>query len=462
MSETRQRDWGAVAVALVATVTRAVFAAWAWGRFPPVDDAVYYEKLARRLADGAGYTWLWPDGVVTYAAHYPVGYPWLVSLVYRVLGPVPSAAMLVNGALGVAASLAALGLLRRVVGPRRAIAGALVVSLEPALFAYLPALMTEGVTAHLLVLAAWLALRARETGRLPHLGLLGLALGIGTLVRPQTLLFALPLGWAACSGSLALRARSAGVVLAVALATCAPWTTRNCVRMKRCALVSVNGGWNLLIGAADEATGKWAPIPVPEECKLVFDEAGKDACFGAAARREIATHPTRFLSLVPAKLSYTFDYAGAAPYHLHASNGAAFPWKAKVALGAVESLFHRLAVVLAAIALALGADRRRGLGWGLAVAAVAAVGLVLVTGSEKGAWVGHLALGISALAVGRSHLAWTTGWVILGTAATHAVFFGSGRYGLVTFPFVTMLAASLTIPGAPRSRDGTARAGADP
>ena len=55
--------------------------AWASGRVSrPSEDGHYYDVLARRLASGDGYTWLWPDGAVTYAAHYPVGYPALLAL----------------------------------------------------------------------------------------------------------------------------------------------------------------------------------------------------------------------------------------------------------------------------------------------------------------------------------------------------------------------------------------------
>ena len=53
--------------------------------FPRSEDGHYYDVLARRLAAGQGYTWLWPDGAVTYAAHYPVGYPAMLALGVRAL-----------------------------------------------------------------------------------------------------------------------------------------------------------------------------------------------------------------------------------------------------------------------------------------------------------------------------------------------------------------------------------------
>ena len=54
--------------------------------------------------------------------------------------------------------------------------------------------------------------------------------------------------------------------------------------------------------------------------------------------------------------------------------------------------------------------------------------------------------GVSILLLGTRELARApllvpaTAAVVLGTAATHAVFFGAGRYGIVVVPFVTALA----------------------
>jgi pimeloyl-ACP methyl ester carboxylesterase len=62
-----------LAIAAVALVARLAVAVWAWNAIPPTADGHYYHVLATRLAEGHGYTWCWPDGAVTYAAHYPVG-----------------------------------------------------------------------------------------------------------------------------------------------------------------------------------------------------------------------------------------------------------------------------------------------------------------------------------------------------------------------------------------------------
>ena len=178
----------------------------------------------------------------------------------------------------------------------------------------------------------------------------------------------------------------AAVATLAALLVCAPWTARNCVRMHHCALVSVNGGWNLLIGADAASTGAWSPIKVPAACREVFDEAQKDVCFGREARRYIREHPAAWVALAPRKLAATFDYAGAAPWYLHEANAAAFPYADKEKLGALETLYERAALLLCLVWAARRAreDEPPALRW--TRVAVAAVGGAFVFTLH--AWVG--------------------------------------------------------------------------
>jgi hypothetical protein len=495
----------------VALAARLAVVAWAAGRIPPTADGTFYQRIAERLSQGLGYTWLWPDGAVTYAAHYPVGYPALVAAVYAVTGPRPVAAMILNavlGALGAFAAhyLATLG--ARAAGAdararRLALVAGLLVALHPGLVAYTPALMTEGPTAALITCAAAVTAWARERGSgYGRVILVGLVVGVATLVRPQSLILAPAFGllaslaprWlslphsvphASASGghptaptlgarpelrslSVAVREREGGLsrplfenaalgwfprraiataaaATLAALLVCAPWTARNCVHMKQCALVSVNGGWNLLIGADAESTGAWSPIKVPEACREVFDEAQKDACFGREARRYIREHPAAWLSLVPSKLAATFDYAGAAPWYLHAANPEAFPWPAKKTLGVIETVYER---ILLFFALAWAARRApdeapgpRPFRWDRLVVALGGGAF----GFARHGWVAYASLVVASLLRGRSLwrgpvLMSSTIVVLAATLATHAVFFGSGRYSLVVFPLLAALA----------------------
>jgi hypothetical protein len=458
-------------VLAVALAARLAVVAWAAGRIPPAADGTYYQRVAERIAHGLGYTWQWPDGVITYAAHYPVGYPALVAAGYAIFGVHPAVAMVLNAALGALAAVAAHRLALRAAaaaapahrvalaaaagapapGRGLALAAGLLVALHPGLVAYTPALMTEGVTASLLAVAAAVVAWARDpaSDASPPRGYallvaVGLLFGLATLVRPQSLALAPAFGLLAAplAASWRRRAAAGAVVTAVALAVCAPWTARNCVHMKHCALVSVNGGWNLLIGADEASTGAWSPIKVPEACREVYDEAQKDVCFGREARRYILAHPARWASLVPRKLAATFDYAGAAPWYLHEANQEAFPYEAKVRLGAAETLFERVALLFALAWAARRTDPDEG-PLRFARLAVAVLGGAFALALH--AWVAYVALGVAALLRGRALwrgpvLASATVVTLAATVVTHAVFFGAGRYSLVVFPLVTALA----------------------
>jgi hypothetical protein len=449
----RGRDaWIAFGVALV---VRLVVVVWAHSRFPAAGDGHYYDILARRLASGLGYTWLWPDGAVTYVAHYPVGYPGLLAAGYALFGASAAVAMTINALLGAASAFA----MHRLVdtpetdggGRLCPLGAALAVGLHPVLVSYTAAIMTEGVTASLLVIALALAGGAREGGgprRVRALLAAGAVMGIATLVRPQSLLLAPAFGamavppvWRKSGGNartqwrgVAAVATAAAVVTAGALACVLPWTARNCVCMDRCALVSVNGGWNLLIGATTP-NGGWQPVSVPSECATVWDEAAKDVCFRHAALGVIAQSPLEWLARAPSKVAMTLDTLGATPWYLHESNGAAFDEHAQVVLGAVEAIASRLLLLGALVAVA----RLRG-AWPL-VRKVAAV-LGAAAALTMHGWLGYVAVALGVLLTGPRAIArapaivLATAAVILATVAVHAVFFGSGRYGLVVAPFV--------------------------
>jgi hypothetical protein len=161
--------------------------------------------------------------------------------------------------------------------------------------------------------------------------------------------------------------------------------------------------------------------------------------FAAEARAAIRSNPRRWLARAPAKLRVTFDYLGAAPWYLHTANASAFPYRAKVVLGALETVAVRalLAAAIIAAMRAPGSSRRARLvlgGLGIGACLLVAGALAYLVASAV-----VLALGARALARMPVFVALAP-VVVLATAATHAVFFGSGRYGLVVLPFVTALA----------------------
>ncbi len=435
----------ALFVAAIGLAVRLAVVAWAHGRFSPVADGHYYDVLARRLAAGDGYTWLWPDGAVTYAAHYPVGYPALLALAYRLAGAIPTSGMILNAVLGAAGACAAHRIADGAQVPRwRPLAAGFSVAVHPALVSYTPALMTEGVTASLLLVAGALASAARSERLVwPRVAAAGAVVGLATLVRPPSILLAPFVGALALRAGRPARHRVAAAALttAVCLACVAPWTARNCVRMHRCALVSLNGGWNLLIGA-HTVSGGWAPIDVPPECATVWDEAAKDTCFERAAERAIAAAPLLWLARAPAKLAMTFDAAGAAGWYLHESNAKAFGDRAETLLTVIEVVACRLLLLAALVATGRGGRAAGRLALARKLVALGGAAAVFTVH----AWVGYAALAVCAgllgrRALGSAPLGVPFGAAVLGvTAAIHAVFFGAGRYGLVTLPFVAVCA----------------------
>ncbi len=278
---------------------------------------------------------------------------------------------------------------------------------------------------------------------------MGIAFGVATLVRPQSLLFAPLLALVSVRRA---RVAAAAITLAVLLATVSPWTLRNCARMNRCALVSVNGGWNLLIGVQTE-NGSWTELASPDACKEVWDEAAKDACFERAARAEILAHPAAFVARAPKKLAVTFDAFLAGPWYLHASNAKAFDDRAAWIAGSIDLVFSRAILIAALVASAplfrLRTSRKK-LAWTIPRIALALASAAFAV--SRTAWPAYLALAALALVRDRAERPSTiraaTGVIVAATMATHAVFFGAGRYGILVVPLVTLAAFACVRPKA--------------
>jgi hypothetical protein len=441
----------ALGIALFAFLLRVGVSLWAWERVPPTADGSFYHVVAQRIADGQGYTWLWPDGAVTYAAHYPIGYPALMGAVYGLFGATPGAVMIVNALLGAVGVWAVHGLCCEILGnsvlrPHRRMASgtaSLFLAICPTILLYTPALMTEGAVGVVLVVAARAALAFRamtaatqRTRAMAYLAL-GVALGVASLLRPQSIVLAPVLGYLCFQGTQGRRLMGAAIVFSVGLLVVAPWTARNCDKMERCVFVSANGGWNLLIGTFKEGEGAWVPLEgrrVPIECREVFQEAAKDKCFGQAGRKRILQDPIKWAALVPAKLRATFDFSAAASDHLLASG--AIDSRATAWLIPLELVFQRLLFIGALLgAWAQAPSRASWLCRGLAT-----VGLVGFCGvSVPLGWVSVLIL-LGQKPKMRDSLA--LGWAaagLLSTMVIHSVFFGAGRYSLPLLYLVTPL-----------------------
>jgi hypothetical protein len=472
----RWREWPATAAIFVVALLPRLYVAIAWAR-EPVWDGHYYDFGARRIADGFGYSDdVMVDGVLRWHpwCHYPVGYSGLLAVAYVVFGKGPHVATVLNAVLG---SILA-GLVHRAsllaLSPWRARLAGLLVALSPELVLYAALLMTEPAASLAPVAAALLFGRDRERNPLRGAALAGVVLGLGTLVRPQTVLCAPGLflmAWGSTWGSADLNERLAvmvgraaavaAVATAACLATVLPWTARNCRVMDGCAFVSTNAGWNLAIGAFPRATGRFETLRATDGCPVVTGQVQQDRCWAKVGAGYIAAEPRRWVSLVPRKLSNTFDHASFPMGYLGEADRERFPEATKARGRVALTLAHRLLLSAASLCVVgLGALRRPAAGaarWvqGGVLAALSALLLFLWTAAEPSPfwWLAALTPLLAALPLpGAPRLGPLLRYLLFTHAAvvvTHAVFFGEDRYHVFVTPILAVLAASILRPEAP-------------
>jgi hypothetical protein len=435
------------ALLFVAALAPRLWVALAWAG-EPVWDGHYYDFGARRIAEGRGYSDdLTIGGQLVWHpwCHYPVGYSAFLAGFYRVLGASHAVAGVANALTGAALAVATWALAAHALSRGRAMAAGILVAAHPGLVMQSALVMSEPLAALLVIAAFWLAVRDERPWRGLVLG--ALALGLGALVRPQALLCA-PLLACVVRG----RARVPAVVAACALAllVVSPWTARNCRVMDGCALVSTNAGWNLAIGAFPRATGRFETLRSSDGCREVTGQVQQDRCWMRYGVDQIVAHPWHWLSLVPAKLGYTFDHESFAVEYLHEARPEAWPEHRRVAARGVTTLAHRLVLAAAALGAIAFPLARRGVAAAVQGAAlVAACALVAAAFSSD-------APSFWPLAVFAAAVPWLplpgrpptppalllAAALLATTVATHAIFFGEDRYHVVVTPVLALLAAA--------------------
>ncbi len=429
----------------------------------PVWDGHYYDFGARKIAEGFGYAdEVTRDGHPVWHpwCHYPVGYSAYLAAFYRVLGESQVVAHLANGLAGAGLALVTYLLAREGLSEIRArVAGALV-ALHPGLVLYGALVMTEPLSALLVLGAFYATLRVARTKHGATRGIIagGLVLGIAALVRPQALLcapfLAIVAHRSASPEKPALAKRLGALVLPVLVACAAsilpvlPWTARNCTVMDGCALVSTNAGWNLAIGSFPRATGRFETLRSSDGCREVTGQVQQDRCwldYGIAA---IARDPVRWLRLVPAKLSFTFDHESFAVEYLREARPTAWPEERRVAVRSFVTAVHRLLVAasaLAFVALAIRPPRPRT--QVVLLGALGALAFFAFSASTPTFWpIVIVACALPWLPLpGRppTHPALLLPTILVATTAiAHAIFFGEDRYHVVATPALCLLAAA--------------------
>jgi len=271
----------------------------------PSSDADWYFGHAAMLAHGLGYL----NGHGAPTAYWPVGWPWLLSLGFRLGGVSIWTVGAINWLASALTAWLTLDLGRRLTGSELAArTGLLALAVYPNAILYVPLALTEVAYTALLMGGIWLMVARHGWVAMVAAGLV---FGVATLVKAQTLVIVpailIIMLWREGDAWRRLphvAGRGIVVLLAAALVI-APWTFRNHRELGAWVAVSTNGGITLLTGNNDSARGGFTPDDPLVHALDARSDLGEVA-YDAEARRLgvawIKAHPVRFVALAPLKV----------------------------------------------------------------------------------------------------------------------------------------------------------------
>ena len=408
-SEYRTGRRSAILIFPLALALRSVFIL-----YPPCgplfsDMHEYHEKALAMLEKGA----------YGHATRPPL-YPLFLAAVYRVAGDARSPVACAQALMGATVSLFALGIARRLSGPRAGTVAGLLVACYPGLIVYTGLIMSENLFIFLFTGALWLLARDRAPAPGTYAAA-GALLGLACLTRSVLVGF-IPLVaiWLWLRGER----RGGALCLVSALVVLAPWTARNCLCYRQFVPLDTYGGYNFLIGNNPDANGR-QELPVLDRLgetywkewrldrgdgahpEIIVCHEGSAAGYRAGIRF-IAAHPGRFLRLGIKKLGYLYG-----PEIRELSWGYSMEF-----FGGVP----RALLIPAAVAIIAGFPL-------LALLAL-----------------GGVCFGVAGPREARG------GWALLGIAAlyfsaAHFLTFGESRFHLPLVPVLAVFAGRLVCPG---------------
>ena len=297
----RSRDL--VAIAALALLLRT---AWVlvYGRTTPaLNDTLFYLVAADGLASNEGFKAL-PGQP---SAHWPPGFPFLVSLAYRVFGVHPEVGLAVNVLLSAATAVLLYLVAERMLGRMAGLVAGGTFAVLPGPLFFTGLFLSE--TTFMFMLVGFLALAVFVPDRRWSPVLLGIAAGLAALTKGEGVLLAvvpIAMWWGHHRRSAVVR-RGAVMLVAMVL-TILPWTIRNAIVMDAFIPVSTNASTTLWSGHNERATGGvvYAPSSLYEKVPGRNDPQRAEVGEARLLRREAiewAIHnPDKELGLIPRKL----------------------------------------------------------------------------------------------------------------------------------------------------------------
>jgi len=275
---------------------------------PPVFDGISYDVLAYNLVSGNGFA------LDTLTAFRPPGYPLFLAAIYSLFGRDYAWIRIFQAILGALSALPIYILARQVWSRPVAVLGALGMAAHPILIYFTQAIYPETLMVLLACILLMLTI-APSGGMSTRRGfLVGLLLGLMSLIRPATLVLGV---WFALWIPLRSSGRWRGVATAGALIDgtlilVLPWTLRNYRVCGAFVPIATNGGVNLWAGSNPLANGgrvdpspeTWLDADPPQGFQgwPGLTEVQSEQRFRHTALAWIQGHPAESLALLPRKL----------------------------------------------------------------------------------------------------------------------------------------------------------------
>ena len=256
----------------------------------PVSDGLAYDTYARNLARFNEYCL--SRGAPS--AYWPVGTPFIYSVLYRLFGEGYGSIVVLNVVLGALTTLLILEVGTRWFGARAGLVAGILFACWPGQVEFTTILASELLFNFFVLLAIFCWTRKG----LPTWGdavLTGVALAAGSYVRPLALVLpAVFVIWTLVRGRWVVAIARGVVAAGVMLVLILPWTVRNYLVFHSVVLVSTNGGANLWMGNSPggrmEHVGYRELPPRPAG----MNEAQFDQHLGKIAKTYIRQEPEAF------------------------------------------------------------------------------------------------------------------------------------------------------------------------
>jgi 4-amino-4-deoxy-L-arabinose transferase-like glycosyltransferase len=231
---TRAQWWWLAAIGAFGLVLRVVWVLVARRNFALHGDDFFYHWQANALADGMGFinplTWKALHRIDPSAAHPPL-YPLYLAVISKFGGTTPLAHRLASTVLG-AGGVVLVGMVaRRIAGPRAMLIAAFLAAVYPMLWINDGMLVSESLYIPLVALLLLFAYRLWDSRSWLDAALLGGAIGLAALTRPEAVmlvpLVGLPFLFVKSTGDLKRRILVFLLIGATCLVVILPWWVRN-------------------------------------------------------------------------------------------------------------------------------------------------------------------------------------------------------------------------------------------